>query len=277
MKYVIVYSIGLLTFLISCKKDKTSGGNGKKIAAAVVNNINNVFSYDAQGRLQRLDYGVSHYLLAEYKAAGIVLQWYDAAGNPMPTRRYEFNMLDGRIVSGKEKKPNDRMINHSYGYDSEGRLAIHTAREVYEPTNEEGHRVTFSYNYTGNNVSTITYLHFDQGVRRDSAVITQSYYTNKKLFTWHTVGFGFFGTVASGLPHQGLGIASPAVILPFQASYPSVNALKENTRDQYEWNTVQNKWVYKNTSSYTIPETGYEYDEAGNLSAFNGAEKIEWK
>ena len=278
MKQSIFYLVLILLLTVSCKKGKDNpNGNQKKIASAVVNNISNVFSYDAQGRLQRIDYGVSNYLLVEYKAAGIVLQWYDAAGNPILTRRYEFNILNGRIGSGKEKKPNSFVINHSYSYDNEGRLTEHMAREVYEPTNEEGHRVTFSYSYTGNNMSKVTYLSLDHGVKRDSTVVTQSYYTNKKSFTWQAVGFDFFGTATSGLPHQGLGISSPVLMLPFRTYYPSVNALKENTRDLYEWNTVQNKWVYKNSFTYTLPETGYQYDEAGYLIAFDGAEKIEWK
>ncbi|QEC44000.1 hypothetical protein [Pseudobacter ginsenosidimutans] len=276
MKQIVLYSIILFTILASCKKNNDRNGKEKKISAAVVNNINNVFSYDAQGRLQRIDYGVSHYLLVEYKAAGTVLQWYLADGTPIATRRYEFNLLDGRIVSGKESKANSRIVTHSYGYDNEGRLTEHSARDVYEPTNEEAHRVIFTYSYTGNNAGKITYLHFDQGLRRDSAVITQTYYTNKKLFTWQAVGFGFFGQTASGLPHQGLGISSPITILPFQAYYPSVNALKETTRDQYEWNIAQNKWVYKNTSGYTLPETDYEYNGEGYLISFSGAEKIEW-
>jgi len=278
MKQSILYVILILLFTASCKKGKDNpNGNQKKIASAVVNNINNVFSYDEQGRLQRIDYGVNTYLLVEYTPAGIVLQWYDIAGNPVTTRRYAFNILDGRIVSGKESKPNGFVINHSYIYDNEGRLIEQTGREVYEATNEEGNKATFNYTYTGDNASRITYLRIDRGIRRDSIIVTRSYYTNKKLFTWQAVGFGFFGTATSGLPHQGAGIASPAQMLPFLTYYPSVNAIKENTTEIYEWSTSQNKWVYKNTNTYTLSETDYQYDGAGYLTAFAGAIKIEWE
>jgi hypothetical protein len=276
MKQILLYVIILLTSTASCKKENNRNRNEKKISAAVVNNINHVFSYDAQGRLQRIDYGVNHYLLVEYKAAGLVLQWYEADGTPMANRRYEFNMLDGRIVSGKESKANGRIVTHAFGYDHEGRLTEHSARDVYEPTNEEAHRVIFIYSYTGNNVSKISYLHFDQGLRRDSTAITQTYYTDKKFFTWQSVGFDLFGPTASGLPHQGLGISSPINMLPFRTFWPSFNALKETTGDRYEWNNVQNKWVYKNTSGYTLPEADYQYNGDGYLIAFAGSEKIEW-
>jgi hypothetical protein len=267
----------LATTIMSCKKDKNN--DNKKIVSMAVNGRTVVFSYDAQGRLQRIDHGVDFYILLEHNAAGIILQQYDAAGTANPAGRCQFNVVNGRIITAKEStNVNGFFRNHFYDYDAEGRLMLHYVREVHEPTQQEIRNVKFFYNYTGKNASRVTYLHQNGGDPHasDSASIDLSYYEGKKLYTYADIGFNYFGSVSVGMHHQGHGIPSPVNrIIPI-FSLPANNPVKSNKRTSYSWNTAQNRWVQNSSGGYDVAETDYVHDAEGYLIECSGSE-IKWQ
>lgn len=265
-----------ITF-ISCKKDKNN--DHKKIVSMIVNSRNVVLSYDAQGRLQRIDNGVDYHIIFEHSAAGIIMQQYDAAGNAIPSGRWLFNVVNGRIVTAKENTNiNGGVRNHFYEYDAEGRLVQHYVREVYEPTQQESRTVKFLYNYTGNNASRVTYLHKNGGDLHasDSVSIDITYYGGKNLYTYADIGFNYFGTVPVGMHHQGHGIPSPVNRLIPIFSLPANHPVKSKNEISYRWNIAQNRWEQNNSGGYDVPETNYEYDAKGYLIKCDGSE-IKWQ
>jgi len=286
MKFIFLYgfyTIGLIatvTFIASCKKGNgDKPGNNKKIASMIINNRNVVYTYDMQGRLQRIDNGVDAYTIFEHSAAGIIMQQYDAAGNPMPGGRNQLNVVNGRIVTAKEFTNNNGEVkNHSYEYDGEGRLIRHWIRQVFEPTQQESHIVQYIYTYTGNNANHVTYLHKNGGDTHDndSISIDLSYYDGKKLYTYADMGFNYFGTVPVGMQHQGHGIPSPINRLISLFYFPANNPIKSEKNTSYRWNMAQNKWELNNTQNINIPETEYEHNTEGYLIKCGGNE-IKWQ
>jgi len=280
MKNKILAGCCILLLMGACKKDKSNTpGNNKKIASMIVNSRNIVFSYDAQGRLQRIDNGVDFYTTFEHSPAGIIMQQYDAAGSPIPGGRLQMNVVNGSIFTAKEITSNNGVVrNHSYSYDGEGRLIQHFAREVYEPTNQVARTVQFIYTYTGQNASHVAYLHTNGGDAHasDSVSIDLAYYAGKKLYTYADIGFSYFGTVPVGMQHQGHGVASPINRLISLPVLPANNPLKAQKTKSYRWNAAQSRWDLNNTGGWDVPEADYEYDAHGYLIECNGSE-IKWQ
>ena len=283
MKKYLLISISVLLIFASCKKGGGDNpGNNKKIASMVVNLRNIVFTYDAQGRLQRLDNGVDASTRFEHSAAGIVMQQYDASGNLLPGGRWQLNVVNGRVSTAKEIVQGDGngvIRNHTYQYDGQGRLIRHSAREVYEATNEESRTIQYVYTYNGNNASHATYLHTHGGDTHasDSVSMDFTYYDGKKLYTYADIGFNYFGTVPVGMQHQGHGVPSPMNRLIPIFYFPANNPLRSANRKFYRWNVAQNKWLLDITQNSDTSESEYEYDAQGYLTKCGAASEIKWQ
>lgn len=246
----------------------------------IVNSRNIVFSYDAQGRLQRIDNGVDASTRFEHSAAGIVIQQYDAAGNLLPTGRWQLNIVNGRVSTAKEIVDGNGLIrNHTYEYDGQGRLTRHIARELYEPTGQEARTVQYVYAYGGNNAGHVTYLHKNAGDTHasDSISIDLTYYEGKKLYTYADIGFNYFGTVPVGMQHQGHGVPSPINRIIYTFYFPANNPLRSIKETAYRWNAVQNKWQLDYSQNPVISESEYEYDAQGYLTKCAIASEIKWQ
>jgi len=284
----LFYLIILVALFAACHKDKNEdGATGKRITNIAQTNTSNwVYSYDAQGRLQRIAPSPSYYILVEYMPNGMVMKSYNAS-NVEQLPRYEFNIPDDKVIYCKAVLPNNKTKNNSYTYDAGGRLTQQNVFEYKTSTNEKKSDYITYFSYSGNNVNRVLYLStyvdtYDDHMRNDSIIIELEYYTDKKHFTWSDLGINCFGTANTAADM----LQSGQLYSPLPAEYyvtpegmlPTGNPVKKRSKREYRWNQGTKKWALFSTNSTTFPETDYANDAEGRLIKWAPwLVNLEWK
>ncbi len=273
MRSIFLFLV-LSVLLAACKKDKDKkSGNG--LVSSISNGVSSaqLFSYDAQKRLIRTDYSAAFSLRFEYSGAGVLIQGYDGANNPVADSRYDFTIIGGKIANGNRYRPGNITDKYYFEYDAQQRLTQAIISKTFNGTENEQHRYWISYD-AGNNVQSIGFRRTLQGKNDDSIHITRTYYENKSFIRWKDIGFDYFGSAAVGQPHLGYGITMPLFVI--SNYYPSEHALKSVAEENFHWNILTNKWVADAPNGYTRDENLYKYDQRGRFIGHDG-DTIEWE
>src|SRR5687768_14323574 len=126
MKKTLSISISLLILTFSCKKDKASDARPDRVQSISLENFfSHVFTYDDQQRLSRIDYDAASSLRFEYNGSGLVMQQYNG-NTPDPDRKYDLTLVNGRVVSGRQYLPGNKVNEYNYQYDNDNKMAAAT-------------------------------------------------------------------------------------------------------------------------------------------------------
>jgi len=273
MKQYLLFIIFLFLIFVSCKKDKGSNpGNSKKIASMSKGAETYTYTYDALGRLSRLDFHPSKWSLRfEYNGPGIVSRWYGPDDSPVTDSHTEYNIQNGRMGSFIHSETGNVTINGSYEYDGEGRLMKHTERTASEQSGVEIIANYFQYHYENDKTTRMNYANVNRGVKKDSCVVDISYYDTKKFFSYRDIGLDVFGKIPTGTAHEVV-ITTPSPlsnIIPAEM-YPAAQAPQTRKFVNYRWGGNNHGWVYLGVEIRDNSETDYEFDTEGNLTKYAG-------
>jgi hypothetical protein len=263
----------MLLVAASCKKESNDRSKKEnRIAAIKTSTFNHIYQYDAQNRLAGIDYSVSSRMKASYNASGIVLQWYDGAGDPTD-HRIEINLVDGRAISVKENNATYRN-DHFYTYDNEGKMIQAQVTRTALVNNQVENRGEATMSWDGNLLQRVLLQVSNRfGEKTDSIINVFTYYNDKKFITWDDTGFSYFGKMPIGGFPNGFGWRLPINFLS-EDIMPSAAAMKGTSRKSYYRNG--GAWSLSQGSS-NYPEDDYHHDEQGRLNKWRTGIEITWK
>lgn len=270
----------LTTFMLSCKKDKTT----KPEQAYRVKEIQNgaehkTFLYDNANRVVRINFNGGSYRFT-YSSTDITAQVYFSNDNPDPSWKYIFDMANGRITGGRRYMPNGAIgREYTYEYDNQQRLtAIVMSLKDFTGDEDENHRYQFLYD----GQSDFQQVIFTRKIKTanvlenaDSTSVSLTWFTGKSFVTWKDMGFGFFGKATAAIEIQGL------ETIPFSFTFlekiiPADRAAQSIETKKYKWNPADGSWSPASTNTHTFPETDYQYNEAGQLQKYK-TNTIQWE
>lgn len=262
-----------IILVVACKKDKNGGPGNQRISRILSGSEQQLFAYDNQKRITRIDYNAAFSLRFEYSAAGVFIQQYGAGDVPNPNRKYDFTIVNGKITSGHRYLEDKFVDNFYYVYDEQQKLVTMIISRRYDGTEYENHAYSLLFD-AQKNVQGIAFKRKLDGKNSDSIFISKTYYP-QSFISWRDMGFDYFGSAPVAQSHLGYGIPMPFSIAG-GAIYPSNNALKSEDDQYFTWNEVTKKWIPRAPNGFTRAESDYQYDNNGRLINYGGSE-IHWQ
>ncbi len=265
----------LPVLLVACKKDKDKLPGNLRVRS-ILNGTSSeqIFTYDEQKRLIRLDRNALYSIRLTYSPAGVLIQGYDGANDPVPDNRSIFTIVGGKIVGGNQYRSNNEIDKYSFEYDAQQRLNTVIIRRTYNDIEESTNRYWISYD-AQNNVAAISVRKEFQGQNDDSLYIARTYYNDKPYLLWKDIGFDYYGSAAiAQLSFFGDGLSLPLLLA--RDYHPSEHALKSLTQQNFSWNALTKKWIAGQSSTKTYDEGMYKYDQRGRFIGHDG-DLIEWE
>ncbi len=282
MKTKIFLAALVLLMAMACKKDKKEDKrSGSERIVRITDNMNpdQIFGYDNEKRLTRVTTVGSGSLQVTYQPTSILMQYHDAMGAPIPNKKYEFTLANGRIVKGYEYDGAANIREYIYTYNNNGQLF---GMEVNKRSSVglifSTQSFSFTYDGQGNMVRMETKIRNGIPLRNsDSGYVTKEYHEGKPFFRWADVGFDYFGTTPMS---QTRPISSDDPTAPFflvSYFFPSRLASKLRKGENYKWDNVTQKWVFASSFTTMLGEDNYLYDQQGRLIRIKPDINIHWQ
>ena len=274
-KSIGLIGVFLLIILPSCKKESNNNSGDYRISSIANGNSSTYFTYDDQKRLLRIDYDISRSLRAQYSPAGVILQYYNGEV-PDAANKYEFNILNDLITTGRRYLTGGIVEDYTYTYDDKQRLS-----KIISRAGDAGgfyNRHEFSFSYDEKDIFRTSTFFGARLSPSDSSWASFTYFETLPSFNLNNLGFDYFGNAPVGVEYTSSFEGQLVVPFPFigQSIYPGKWTIKEESVDGKSKNPINFGQWEPVGSHRSYNENDYEHDQQGRLTKYGGFQ-IEWK
>jgi hypothetical protein len=294
MAYRVIMVVLLL--MASCKKDSGDEEPDFVYEEQRITSIRNkidgnsaTFTYDTENKLSRIDFNYDGNLSVrfDYTLPTITAQYYKGAAPDITREKYTFTLLNGMVANYRMTRANGNIYDTYFEYDDSGRMIEAGQRGISNGNLFMTLDCYFSYN-TQNNTQQIK-LFGSRGLQAsDTVVFTRTFDTERNYFTFHNIGFNYFGSFSTGVAYEVAGINPVILPFPFFTSEPFVDhfpnvpstspiKLLDGEGKARDFTSIfNNDWAPVSWHS-VYPADYYKYDDMGRLAEVNSIYLFNWK
>lgn len=295
VNYTIVSAVASMLLLsASCSKSDKQPPfvYEEQRIASIRNKINGnttSFTYDSENRLSRIDfnYDGNPSIRFEYALPVITVQYYKGAAPDITREKYTFTTLNGMVANYRMTRPDGTTYDTFFEYDNSGRM-IEAGQRGISNTGQLFVSMDCYISYNSQHTQQLR-IYGARGVQEtDTITITRTFDQQRDYFSFHNIGFSYFGSFSTGLAYTVAGINDVILPFPFFTSRPDINDFTmipaKNALMNIETvgkgrdlsDAFDNGW--KNISGvYQYSNNDYKYDDLGRLTEEGNKYLFNWK